>query len=79
MYQQPTTLLYSLEGLQTLDIEWDKVLKFQGVDGSVGCSPASTVAVYLNTGDKMCLSFLEAAVKTFNNAGKSSDLGTNSV
>lgn len=70
MYTQPTTLLYCLEGLQTLDIEWEKLLKFQGADGSVGCSPAAAVAVYMNTGDKKCLSYLEAMVKTFNNAGK---------
>nr|AFE61356.1 copalyl diphosphate synthase [Taiwania cryptomerioides] len=61
----PTTILYSLEGLQEI-IDWDKIMKLQSKDGSFLSSPASTAAVFMRTGDKKCLDFLNFVLDKFN-------------
>nr|QWV53997.1 copalyl diphosphate synthase-like 1 [Chamaecyparis formosensis] len=60
----PTTILYSLEGLQEI-IDWDKIMKLQSKDGSFLSSPASTAAVFMRTGDKKCLDFLSFVLNKF--------------
>lgn len=66
LYALPTTLLYSLEGLQEI-VDWEKIIKLQSKDGSVLSSPASTAAVFMRTGNKKCLEFLNFALKKFGN------------
>ncbi|CAM6105850.1 unnamed protein product [Calypogeia fissa] len=68
LHSQPTTLLHTLEGLRSLEIDWEKVLKFQSTDGSMCCSPSATAVLYMQTGDKKSLTFLENAVQKFNHA-----------
>ncbi|GLJ48425.1 hypothetical protein SUGI_1022120 [Cryptomeria japonica] len=60
----PTTILYSLEGLQEI-IDWDKIMKLQLKDGSFLNSPASTAAAFIRTGDKKCLEYLTFVVNKF--------------
>ncbi|GLJ48427.1 hypothetical protein SUGI_1022160 [Cryptomeria japonica] len=60
----PTTILYSLEGLQEI-IDWDKIMNLQSKDGSFLSSPASTAAVFMRTGDKKCLEFLSFVLNKF--------------
>ncbi|KAF7011990.1 hypothetical protein CFC21_026233 [Triticum aestivum] len=61
----PTTLLYSLEGLLGLQLDWEKLLKLRCLDGSFHSSPAATAAALSYTGDKECLAFLDRLVKKF--------------
>ncbi|XP_024526103.1 bifunctional diterpene synthase, chloroplastic-like isoform X1 [Selaginella moellendorffii] len=67
-HSTPTTLLYSLEGLQGLEIDWQKILKLQSKDGSFFSSPSSTACVYLKTKDKKSLQYLQNAMKHQNYA-----------
>ncbi|KAH9317871.1 hypothetical protein KI387_019640, partial [Taxus chinensis] len=60
----PTTILYSLEGLQEI-IDWNKIMKLQSKDGSFLSSPASTAAVFMRTGDKKSLEFLSFVLNKF--------------
>nr|QWV53998.1 copalyl diphosphate synthase-like 2 [Chamaecyparis formosensis] len=60
----PTTILYSLEGLQEI-VDWDKMMKLQSKDGSFLSSPASTAAVFMRTGDQKSLDFLTFVLKKF--------------
>ncbi|KAL1532385.1 Gly-Xaa carboxypeptidase [Salvia divinorum] len=64
IYQTPTTLLFSLEGLG--DQDWEKILKLQSGDGSFLTSPSSTAYVFMQTKDEKCLKFVENAVKNCN-------------
>ncbi|KAL1552551.1 Gly-Xaa carboxypeptidase [Salvia divinorum] len=57
IHQKATSLLYSLEGMG--DLEWEKMLKLQFVDGSFLFSPASTACVFMHTNDRKCLKFIE--------------------
>uniref|UniRef100_F2XFB2-2 Isoform 2 of Bifunctional levopimaradiene synthase, chloroplastic n=1 Tax=Picea sitchensis TaxID=3332 RepID=F2XFB2-2 len=66
LYALPTTLLYSLEGLQEI-VDWQKIIKLQSKDGSFLTSPASTAAVFMRTGNKKCLEFLNFVLKKFGN------------
>nr|Q50EK2.1 RecName: Full=Bifunctional levopimaradiene synthase, chloroplastic; Short=PtLAS; AltName: Full=Diterpene synthase; AltName: Full=PtTPS-LAS; Includes: RecName: Full=Levopimaradiene synthase; AltName: Full=Neoabietadiene synthase; Includes: RecName: Full=Copalyl diphosphate synthase; Flags: Precursor [Pinus taeda]AAX07435.1 diterpene synthase [Pinus taeda] len=66
LYALPTTLLYSLEGLQEI-VDWEKIMKLQSKDGSFLSSPASTAAVFMRTGNKKCLEFLNFVLKKFGN------------
>nr|3S9V_A Chain A, Abietadiene synthase, chloroplastic [Abies grandis]3S9V_B Chain B, Abietadiene synthase, chloroplastic [Abies grandis]3S9V_C Chain C, Abietadiene synthase, chloroplastic [Abies grandis]3S9V_D Chain D, Abietadiene synthase, chloroplastic [Abies grandis] len=66
LYALPTTLLYSLEGLQEI-VDWQKIMKLQSKDGSFLSSPASTAAVFMRTGNKKCLDFLNFVLKKFGN------------
>lgn len=70
LHSQPTSMLHTLEGIQSLDIDWDKVLKFQSEDGSMCSSPSATAVLYMHTRDKKCLSFLENTILKFNHAGE---------
>ncbi|GLJ48438.1 hypothetical protein SUGI_1022410 [Cryptomeria japonica] len=64
VYAIPTTILYSLEGLQEI-IDWDKIMKLQSKNGSFMGSPASTAAVFMRTGDQKCLDFLAFVLNKF--------------
>ncbi|XP_024532022.1 bifunctional diterpene synthase, chloroplastic-like [Selaginella moellendorffii] len=68
LHSTPATLLYSLEGLQGLEIDWQKILKLQSKDGSLFSSPSSTACVYLKTKDKKSLQYLQKAMKHQNYA-----------
>ncbi|EFJ37773.1 terpene synthase [Selaginella moellendorffii] len=57
LHSAPTTLLYSLEGLQDLEIDWQEILKLQSKDGSFLSSPSSTACVYLKTKDRKSLQY----------------------
>ncbi|GLJ48435.1 hypothetical protein SUGI_1022380 [Cryptomeria japonica] len=64
VYAIPTTILYSLEGLQEI-IDWDKIMKLQSKNGSFMGSPASTAALFMRTGDQKCLDFLAFVINKF--------------
>ncbi|KAI3980158.1 hypothetical protein MKX01_033299 [Papaver californicum] len=64
MHIVPTTLLHSLEGMK--DLDWEKLLKLQCVDGSFLFSPASTAFALMQTKDMKCLEYLQKAVERFN-------------
>ncbi|KAJ7553191.1 hypothetical protein O6H91_06G087400 [Diphasiastrum complanatum] len=66
-HTHPTTILYSLEGLQSL-VDWNRILNFQSKDGSFLSSPASTACVLMHTGNQKCLDFLNSVLPRFNNA-----------
>ncbi|PIN17900.1 Ent-copalyl diphosphate synthase [Handroanthus impetiginosus] len=64
MHKVPTSLLFSLEGMENLD--WQKLLKLQAVDGSFLTSPSSTAFVFMQTKDEKCLEFIKNIVEKFN-------------
>nr|UNZ11790.1 copalyl diphosphate synthase [Scutellaria barbata] len=64
MHKVPTSLLFSLEGLENL--EWDKLLKLQASDGSFLTSPSSTAFAFMQTKDPKCFEFIKNTVETFN-------------
>ncbi|XP_042004603.1 copalyl diphosphate synthase CPS1, chloroplastic-like [Salvia splendens] len=64
MHKMPTSLLFSLEGLENLD--WDKLLKLQSADGSFLTSPSSTAFAFMQTKDPKCYNFIKNTVDTFN-------------
>ncbi|KAG6405342.1 hypothetical protein SASPL_132931 [Salvia splendens] len=64
IYQTPTSLLYSLEGIG--DLEWENMLKLQSADGSFLTSPSSTAYVFMHTKDQKCFDFIQNAVKNCN-------------
>lgn len=67
IYKLPTTLLFSLEGLENLEWEW--ILKLQSADGSFLTSPSSTAVAFMHTKDEKCFKFIENAVKNCNGGG----------
>ncbi|KAL6640343.1 hypothetical protein ACP70R_022192 [Stipagrostis hirtigluma subsp. patula] len=64
LHAAPTTLLFSIEGMTSLD--WNKIFKLQSSDGSFMSSPAPTAYALMHTGDKKCLEFLEGIINKFN-------------
>ncbi|KAH6757392.1 hypothetical protein C2S52_023458 [Perilla frutescens var. hirtella] len=64
MHKVPTSLLFSLEGMENL--EWEKLLKFQSTDGSFLTSPSSTAFAFMQTKDEKCFKFIKNVVQTFN-------------
>ncbi|CAI9775743.1 unnamed protein product [Fraxinus pennsylvanica] len=60
-----TSLPYSLEGLQDLELEWEKLLKLQTPLGSFLTSPASTAFALIETKDEKCFRYLDDMVKEF--------------
>nr|XP_043638186.1 (-)-kolavenyl diphosphate synthase TPS28, chloroplastic-like [Erigeron canadensis] len=62
----PTTLLHSLEGMNSKDLEWEKLLKFQRFNGSIAFSPAATAFAFMQTKDQNCLAYLTNLVSQFN-------------
>nr|AHW04046.1 diterpene synthase TPS1 [Plectranthus barbatus] len=64
MHKVPTSLLFSLEGLENL--EWDKLLKLQSADGSFLTSPSSTAFAFMQTRDPKCYQFIKNTIQTFN-------------
>nr|AKM28413.1 copalyl diphosphate synthase 2 [Tripterygium wilfordii] len=66
MHSVPTTILYSLEGIQ--DLDWEKILKLQCHDGSFLTSPSSTAFAYMKTKDENCFTYLKQVTKRFNGA-----------
>uniref|UniRef100_M8BN83 Syn-copalyl diphosphate synthase n=1 Tax=Aegilops tauschii TaxID=37682 RepID=M8BN83_AEGTA len=65
LHASPTTLLYSVEGMVDLQLDWERLLKLRCLDGSFHSSPAATAAALSYTGDKECLAFLDRLVKKF--------------
>ncbi|KAL8536944.1 hypothetical protein ACS0TY_012219 [Phlomoides rotata] len=63
MHKVPTSLLFSLEGLENL--EWGKLLKLQSSDGSFLTSPSSTAFAFIHTKDHKCFDFINNIVQTF--------------
>lgn len=64
MHNVPTTLLHSLEGMP--DLDWEKLLKLQCIDGSFLFSPSSTAFALMQTKDENCLRYLMKTVQRFN-------------
>ncbi|KAL1536399.1 Gly-Xaa carboxypeptidase [Salvia divinorum] len=64
IYQTPTSLLYSLEGLG--DLEWEMILKLQSGHRSFLTSPSSTAYVFMHTKDEKCFDLIQNAVKNCN-------------
>ncbi|KAK4486230.1 hypothetical protein RD792_008900 [Penstemon davidsonii] len=67
MHKVPTSLLFSLEGLQ--DLDWEKLLKLQSTDGSFLTSPSSTAFAFMETKDQNCLKFIKNTIEIFNGGG----------
>ncbi|KAL5707793.1 muconate cycloisomerase [Ranunculus cassubicifolius] len=63
LYNVPTTLLHSLEGIP--DLDWEKLLKLQHPNGSFLCSPSSTAYALMNTADEKCFNYLREIVERF--------------
>ncbi|KAI3888976.1 hypothetical protein MKX03_028775 [Papaver bracteatum] len=69
MHKVPTTLLHSLEGMSTTELDWEKLLKLQCKDGSFLGSLASTVFAYIQTKNKKSLHYLQKVVQHFGGGG----------
>ncbi|KAF5751276.1 copal-8-ol diphosphate hydratase chloroplastic-like isoform X3 [Tripterygium wilfordii] len=63
-----TTVLFSLEGLQDMELDWEKILKMQSKDGSFLSSPSSTAYAFLQTKDQNCFIYLNKVIQRFNGA-----------
>nr|WCR39979.1 terpene synthase class II ent-copalyl diphosphate synthase [Salvia officinalis] len=63
MHRKPTSLLYSLEGMEGL--EWEKLMNLRS-EGSFLSSPSSTAYALQHTKDELCLDYLVKAVNKFN-------------
>nr|AOG18232.1 diterpene synthase [Taiwania cryptomerioides] len=61
LHSLTTPLLVSLEGLQEL-IDWRKILNRCSKDGYMLGSLASTACIFMHTGDKKCLEFINLVV-----------------
>eukprot|EP01018_Ginkgo_biloba_P029635 Gb_38697 [translate_table: standard] len=66
VHSAPTSLLYSLEGVQDMT-NWNKILELQCKDGSFLGSPSSTACVLMHTRDDKCLDFLTTILNKFSN------------
>ncbi|KAL2516731.1 Ent-copalyl diphosphate synthase [Abeliophyllum distichum] len=64
MHTVPTSLLFSLEGLQ--DLDWKKLLELQTPLGSFLTSPSSTAFALMETKDDKCFRYLDDIVQKFN-------------
>ncbi|KAG8375381.1 hypothetical protein BUALT_Bualt10G0094100 [Buddleja alternifolia] len=64
MHKVPTSLLFSLEGLE--DLDWQKLLKLQSSDGSFLTSPSSTAFAFMQTKDEKCFEFIKNTVEKLN-------------
>ncbi|GLJ33855.1 hypothetical protein SUGI_0680490 [Cryptomeria japonica] len=61
LYSLATSVYFSFEGLQEV-IDWTKVLNLCSKDGYMSASLASTACVFMHTGDKKCLDFINFVV-----------------
>ncbi|XP_011081991.1 copal-8-ol diphosphate hydratase, chloroplastic-like isoform X2 [Sesamum indicum] len=66
MHNVPTCLLYNLEGLENLELEWPKLLKLQTPKGTFLTSPAATSFAVMETKDENCITFINYVVNKFN-------------
>nr|AER58181.1 copalyl pyrophosphate synthase 1 [Stevia ovata] len=64
LHKVPTSLLYSLEGME--DLEWEKLLQLRCENGSFFFSPAATAYAFMQTKDEKCLEYLTNLVVKFN-------------
>lgn len=64
VYNVPTTLLHSLEGLDGI-LDAHRVLAQQADNGSFLNSPSATAYIYMQTGDEACLQYVDEVVETF--------------
>ncbi|KAL8503851.1 hypothetical protein ACS0TY_022537 [Phlomoides rotata] len=72
MHKGATTLLYSMEGLDDQDLEWEELLKLQSpADGSFLTSPASTAFAFMHTKDLNCLKYINYILQKFSGAAPS--------
>lgn len=69
LHEVPTTLLFSMEGMQMKGLNWEKILRFQCDDGSLLNSPSSTAFVLMQTKDRRCLNYLNDVVQRSNGGG----------
>nr|UNZ93487.1 kolavenyl diphosphate synthase [Salvia splendens] len=63
VHKRPTSLLFSLEGMEGLN--WDKLMNFLA-EGSFLSSPSSTAYALQHTRNELCLEYILKAVKRFN-------------
>ncbi|KAI3965561.1 hypothetical protein MKX01_010518 [Papaver californicum] len=73
MHRVPTTLLHSLEGMSTDQLDWENLLKLQSKDGSFLVSPACTAFAYMQTKNNKCLQYIQKVVQQFEGGGQSSE------
>lgn len=59
LFEKRTPLLHSLEGIPLQAINWEKLMAYQGKDGSFQASCAVTAFVYLHTRNPLCLEYLQ--------------------
>ena len=64
VYQRPTTILHSLEGLAGL-IDFERIFDRQAENGSFLNSPSSTAFIYINTEDPRCLRYINDLLQRF--------------
>ncbi len=64
VYGVPTTLLHSLEGLEGL-LDEERVLAQQAENGSFLNSPSATAYIYIKTGNKACLRYIQSVLERF--------------
>lgn len=67
LHKKPTSLLFSLEGMEGL--VWEKLLNFRFDEGSFLTSPSSTAYALQHTKDESCLAYLLKPVNKFNGGG----------
>lgn len=67
LYTEHTTLLFSLEAVEDLDME--RLLKLQCSDGSMLFSPSATAHVLIHTNDSNYLRCLTRVVQKYNGGG----------
>ncbi|KAL0330181.1 UNVERIFIED_CONTAM: Syn-copalyl diphosphate synthase TPS3, chloroplastic [Sesamum radiatum] len=71
MHKVPTYLLYNLEGLENMELEWPKLLKLQTPKGTFLTSPAATSFAVMETKDENCLAYINYVVNKFNGGAPS--------
>ncbi|MED6223678.1 Gly-Xaa carboxypeptidase [Stylosanthes scabra] len=68
LHKVHTSLLHSLEGMTTTNLDWKQLLKLQSKDGSFLFSPSSTAYAYMQTKDENALMYLDKTVTSCNGA-----------
>nr|A0A2K9RFZ7.1 RecName: Full=Peregrinol diphosphate synthase TPS1, chloroplastic; AltName: Full=Terpene synthase 1; Short=VacTPS1; Flags: Precursor [Vitex agnus-castus]AUT77120.1 peregrinol diphosphate synthase [Vitex agnus-castus] len=68
LHERSTSILYGMEGLENLDLDWQKLMKLQTPEGSFLTSPAATAFAFMYTKDENCLKYIKYILDKFNGA-----------
>nr|ALI57121.1 copalyl diphosphate synthase [Scoparia dulcis] len=66
MHEIATCMLFNLEGLEDLGLDWQKLLKLTAPKGSFLTSPASTAFAIINTKNEDCVAYIQNIVDKCN-------------